>query len=89
VCERYRIPIPQTNAYIEGWLVDAVWPDRHLVVELDGHRAHRTRVQLERDHERDLQLRAAGFTVVRYTWKQITMRPQLVAADVLRLLAGG
>ena len=86
LCERHRIPIPAINVTLEGWLVDAVWFDRRVVVEVDGHRGHRTPAQLERDHTRDLQLRAAGFTVVRYTWAQVTTQARIVAADLRRLL---
>ena len=86
LCERHRIPIPAVNVMVEGWLVDAVWVDRRVVVELDGNRGHRTPAQLERDHSRDLQLRAAGFTVVRYTWAQVTEQTRVVAADLRRLL---
>lgn len=86
LCERHRIPIPAVNLMVEGWLVDAVWFDRRVVVELDGNGGHRTPAQLERDHSRDLQLRAAGFTVVRYTWAQVTKEARFVAADLRRLL---
>ncbi len=86
LCEDRGIPIPAVNVILEGWLVDAVWFDRRVVAELDGQRGHRTPAQLERDHTRDLQLRAAGFTVVRYTWTQITKQAHLVSADLRRLL---
>ena len=86
LCERHRIPIPAINVMLEGWLVDAVWFDRRVVVEVDGHRGHRTPAQLERDHTRDIQLRAAGFTVVRYTWAQVTTQARIVAADLRSLL---
>jgi very-short-patch-repair endonuclease len=86
LCERHRIPIPAVNVMLAGWLVDAVWVDRRVVVELDGKGGHHTPAQLERDHSRDLQLRAAGFTVVRYTWVQVTEQARVVAADLRRLL---
>ncbi len=82
LCERHAIPLPELNVHVEGWLVDALWSDQRLVVELDGLRAHRTPAQLERDHERDLKLRAAGFVVLRYTWRQVTEHPGAVAAEL-------
>jgi very-short-patch-repair endonuclease len=89
LCERHCLPIPAINVMVEGWLVDAVWFDRRVVVEVDGHRGHRTPAQLQRDHTRDLQLRAAGFTVVRYTWAQVTTQAGIVAADLRGLLGLG
>jgi very-short-patch-repair endonuclease len=52
------------------------------VVEIDSQAAHGTSARIELDHERDLALRAAGFEVVRYTWRQITEREEAVAADL-------
>jgi very-short-patch-repair endonuclease len=57
-----------------------------VVIELDGYGNHRTRAQLNRDHQRDLELRAAGYIVVRYTETQIMDHPDEVAQDVMRLL---
>ena len=72
--------------WVAGWLVDAVWFDEHVAVELDSHLAHGTPARLEEDHRRDLELRAAGYTVLRYTWQQVTTTPELVVADLRRRL---
>jgi very-short-patch-repair endonuclease/predicted transcriptional regulator of viral defense system len=81
-CQDHRLPIPQCNVYLHGWLADAYWPDHRLVVEVDGYRGHRTRAQLERDHQRDFELRAAGFIVLRYTWRQLTTTPASIAREL-------
>jgi hypothetical protein len=85
-CERHGLPIPLVNRYLNGWLVDAYWPDRRLVVEVDGLRGHRTPAQLQRDHQRDLELRLAGYVVLRYTRRQLTESAAAVAADLRRYL---
>ncbi len=82
LCEQHGLPIPKFNLRVNGWLVDAHWPGSKLIVEVDGLRAHRTRAQLERDHDRDLTLRAAGFNVLRYTWRQLAEAGDTVAADL-------
>ena len=66
-----RFPTPQTNVLIEGIEVDCAWPDKRLVVELDSYEFHRTRATFERDRQRDRRLAAAGWTVIRVTWRDL------------------
>lgn len=86
LCEIGGLPRPELNVKVCGLMVDALWRDQRVIVELDGRDAHGTPAQVARDHERDLRLRAAGFTVLRYTWRQITRLPDLVLADLRREL---
>jgi very-short-patch-repair endonuclease len=64
-----------------------LWRGPRVIVELDGHDAHDSRAQIERDRRRELRLRAAGFVVLRYTWDQVTREPGLVVTDVRLALA--
>ena len=82
LCEKYGIPLPEVNTTLCGLMVDALWREQRVVVELDGRAAHGSGAAIERDHSRDLTLRAAGYLVLRYTWTQVTRQPQLVAADL-------
>ncbi len=59
-CERFAIDLPEVNARLCGWTVDALWRRERLVVELDGYDNHATRGQMERDRREELELRAAG-----------------------------
>ena len=60
-----NLPRPRFNARLAGYEVDAVWPDRRLVVEVDGYAYHGHRAQFERDRRKDLALTAAGYRVIR------------------------
>lgn len=85
--ERHGLSRPRTNTYIDGIEVDCAWPAQRLIVELDGHAAHGTREAFERDRERDRLLQAAGWRVIRVTWRQVSADPAAVATDLRTLLA--
>ena len=88
LCESYGIPLPDdVNVRIAGILVDAVWWQQRLVVELDGRDNHSSWAQIQRDRSDELRLRAAGFDVIRYGAVQIEEQPALVAGDVIRRLS--
>jgi very-short-patch-repair endonuclease len=84
LCERHSLTPPAVNARVAGWTVDAVWFDQRIAVELDSHAAHGTPAAIAEDRRRDLELRAAGFTVLRYTWRQLTEDGDVVIADLRR-----
>jgi hypothetical protein len=86
LCESYGYPIPETNVYLHGWLVDAYWPRNNLVVEIDDWRGHHTPAQLRSNHQRDLQLRAHGIHTLRYAGDQLIQTPDAVADDLRRCL---
>jgi len=85
----HDLPQPQTNYGIEGMEVDACWPAQRLAVELDGWGAHATRRAFQEDRQRGNDLTAAGWTVLRFTWADVTRRPHDAAARVGRALARG
>ena len=81
-------PTPRFNANVQGYECDCVWPDRAVIVELDGRATHATRAAFEWDRERDRVVSAAGWRVIRITWRQLHQTPERVAADLRRLLVG-
>jgi predicted transcriptional regulator of viral defense system len=84
ICEDQGWEPPEPNEYIAGWQVDALWRDKRIAVELDGHGNHHSPAQRRRDRQKDLELRAAGFTPVRYSEEQLVRRADVVA-DIGRL----
>jgi Transcriptional regulator, AbiEi antitoxin/Protein of unknown function (DUF559) len=82
LCDDHGLPRPLVNHRVAGRLVDFFWPEQRLVVETDSWDYHRGSVSFEDDHDRDLELRARGFTIRRYTGDQLEAAPQAVAADL-------
>jgi very-short-patch-repair endonuclease len=79
LCRDHGLPRPEVNAHVEGYEVDFVWRAKRLIVEVDGYAYHRSPSQFELDRERDVQLRTKGWTVLRFTYRQVTHRPAWVA----------
>jgi very-short-patch-repair endonuclease len=80
------LPMPRINAPVrtaERVLeVDLLWPDERFVVEADSRRHHATEVAFERDRNRDLDLLAVHYGVLRVTWKQVEHEPRQVFAVI-------
>lgn len=89
LCRSHGLPLPETNATVGRWEVDFLWRDERVVVETDSFAYHRGSVAFEDDHARDLDLRGAGFTVLRFTERQLEEEPERVVANVARALALG
>lgn len=81
------LPRPRTNLRIEGKWVDAYWPEHNLIVEIDGYAVHGHRQAFENDRASDQRLVAAGYRIMRITWRQLTERPLRVAANLAAALA--
>ncbi len=86
LCRKHQLPLPAVNARLLGFEVDALWPKQRLVAELDGFAFHRHRAAFERDRARDAALQAAGFRVVRFTYRRLEREPDEVAAQLRALL---
>jgi hypothetical protein len=85
----HGLPPPAFNFSLLGFECDCVWPAERLVVELDGRAVHGTAAAFERDRARDRVLNAAGWRVVRITWRQLHEEPAMVAADMAKMLGSG
>jgi Protein of unknown function (DUF559) len=87
IVHRHALPPPEVNVKLGRWTVDFLWRSHRLVVETDFWSYHRGSVSFEDDHARDLDLRAAGYTVLRYDDTQLENEPARVTEDVTRALS--
>lgn len=86
LCEQHRIPRPECQAEIGPYKLDFLWPAQFLIVETDGRATHGTRQAFEDDRARSAELTIMGYRVLRFTWLQLTDRPEWVARTVLAAL---
>jgi very-short-patch-repair endonuclease len=67
---------------------DLVDRRRRLVLEADSYAYHSGRDAFERDCERYNALVLRGWTVLRFTWSQVMLRPECVRAALIAFLDG-
>jgi very-short-patch-repair endonuclease len=69
-------------------LIDVAFPEQRLAIEIDGRRYHdELSDRFEDDRARQNALVGDGWRVLRFTWRQLTERPDWVLGQVRRLLA--
>jgi very-short-patch-repair endonuclease len=79
--------LPETNVVVQGFEVDVLWRAERLVVEIDGFAFHATRAAFERDRQRDRVLAAAGLCVIRVTWSELILKPEMLLVQLAETLA--
>jgi very-short-patch-repair endonuclease len=83
------LPDYEANVFVEGELVDALWREQRVIVELDGFAYHKSRAKFEADRRRDAKLQVAGYRVLRITQERLTNEPEAVLAELRQLLSAG
>jgi very-short-patch-repair endonuclease len=69
---------------VAGRRRDFVWPERRIVVEIDGRATHNTAMAFERDRIRDNEIGFAGWLALRFTRRRVVLRGHEVQRDLER-----
>jgi very-short-patch-repair endonuclease len=80
------LPLPELNVPVGPYIVDALWRDLRLVVEVDSYEYHGTRWSFEADRARDLALGTTGYRVIRFTADQVEHRAAWVLVNLAQEL---
>src|SRR5262249_19795936 len=86
------LPDPETNQFIvldDGGpplRVDFVWREERVIVEADSKKWHGSKQRQEIDRRRDQRLTAAGWRVIRTSWRQMKHHPDELRDALLKLL---
>jgi very-short-patch-repair endonuclease len=70
------------NGDAAGYVCDVVFEAARVVVEVDGFAFHTDPDAFQRDREKRNVLVAAGWTVLHFTWRDLTERPGYVVASI-------
>jgi very-short-patch-repair endonuclease len=63
-------------------IVDVLFEGSRVVIEVDGWATHSSREAFHRDRVRQNDLVLAGYTVLRFTWQQLTHEPAAVVRAI-------
>jgi len=74
-CADHGLPAPVMGQPLHGYILDALFPDEKVIVELDSWSFHSGKIAFESDRERDAEMLAHGYVTVRMTWERIEQRP--------------
>ena len=67
---RHALPRPSgLNLRVDRFVVDVVYADVPLAIELDGRAYHARRREMKRDRNRDADLQILGYRVLRLVWE--------------------
>lgn len=69
-------------------IVDVLHRPSRTVMEFDGWEFHSSRAAFENDRWRDLELEAAGWCVLRLTWRHLVNRAEAATDLIRRVIAG-
>ncbi len=84
--KKHRLPQPEVNQRVAGHHVDMLWRRQRLVAELDSLAFHDHAQPFEQDRDRDADLLAAGYRVLRITWRRMTRQPTREAKRLRAML---
>jgi very-short-patch-repair endonuclease len=82
-----ELPQPEVNAPLLGYEIDFLWRSEKLALQVDGVQFHGHRRAFESDRRKDQVLTAAGYRVIRVTWRQLKREPLAVIARIAQALA--
>jgi very-short-patch-repair endonuclease len=66
--------------------IDVAFPQARLAIEVDGRAFHSSPQRFQHDRTRQNRLVAGGWRVLRFTWEDLTQRPEQVLHRIAELL---
>lgn len=77
----------ETGYPVGGYELDIAFPEAQVAIEVDGWAWHSDVDRFRHDRRRQNTLVLAGWTVLRFTWHDLTNRPDAVIAEIKATLA--
>jgi very-short-patch-repair endonuclease len=76
-----------TNYPVGPYLIDNAFPDSMVAIEVDGLAFHSDPEKFQRDRKRQNYLILNGWRVLRFTWRDLTERPERVLTEIRQAIS--
>jgi hypothetical protein len=86
-CAAQNLPTPVMGAAVCGYVVDALFVEEKVIVELDSWEFHKDPIAFQTDRERDADTLSRGFVTLRITWERIERAAAREGARLRMILA--
>jgi very-short-patch-repair endonuclease len=78
----FEFNIPLTTRHGNRYLVDLVWTEGKVIVEVDGYEFHSDRAAFSLDRRRDYELTISGYVVLRLPHDELVEDVELAAEKI-------
>lgn len=83
ICFTAQLPPFEFQAEVGPYRVDFLWREQQVIAECDGFAFHgSTREKFESDRRRDNYLQSLGFTVWRFSFRQVINEPDVIVQQL-------
>lgn len=83
LCFTGNLPEFEFQAEVGPYRVDFLWREQRVIAECDGFAFHgSTRERFENDRQRDRYLQSLGYTVWRFSFRQVIHEPDVIAQQL-------
>jgi hypothetical protein len=90
ICRDYDLPMPASQVWVRldgrDRYIDFAYVELRIAIEIDGYDSHSRRTVFEDDRDRQNALVAAGWTVIRFTYRKLLRHAASVARDLHAVL---
>jgi very-short-patch-repair endonuclease len=86
IVDRFGLLRPDRQRVAGKYRIDFVYELPRVMIEVDGFKGHRSKRAFQRDRERQNRLVLEGWMPLRFTWADVTSRPDEVVAIVQEAL---
>lgn len=83
---RHRLPAAVYHYEVNGYVLDAAWPEFRVGAEVDGWDKYTARDQFQHQVRRDALLIAHGWRIPHFTWVDVTRKEPYVAGVIRKAL---